>query len=85
MVGFEPDCLCLWLFFGITLGHTGIAERITYSGTLAKLPTKLNGDEIARVWRACEIARVTARRCGDNPLAADKKTQCKGYNEINEV
>lgn len=35
-------------FFGVTLGHAEIPERIAYAKAPAKLPTILNGDEIVR-------------------------------------
>jgi integrase/recombinase XerD len=42
----------LRFFFGITLGHAEIPERIAYARTPAKLPTILNGDEIVRFLEA---------------------------------
>ncbi|ACP22047.1 putative transposase number 1 for insertion sequence NGRIS-16 [Sinorhizobium fredii NGR234] len=42
----------LRFFFGVTLGHAEIPERIAYARTPAKLPTILNGDEIVRFLEA---------------------------------
>lgn len=41
----------LRLFFGVTLGHAGIPERIAYARTPATLPTVLNGDESCDFWK----------------------------------
>ncbi|MBX4893713.1 MULTISPECIES: site-specific integrase [Rhizobium] len=42
----------LRFFFGVTLGHAEIPERIAYARTPSKLPTILNGDEIVRFLEA---------------------------------
>ena len=48
----------LRFFFGITLGHAEIPERIAYARTPAKLPTILNGDEIVRFLEAVPSLRT---------------------------
>lgn len=48
----------LRFFFGITLGHGEIPERIAYARTPAKLPTILNGDEIVRFLEAVPSLRT---------------------------
>ncbi|MGO7273047.1 integrase [Rhizobium ruizarguesonis] len=48
----------LRFFFGITLGHGEIPERIAYARTPAKLPTILNGDEIVRFLEAVPSPRT---------------------------
>ncbi|MGZ2386130.1 hypothetical protein ACVIDN_007554 [Rhizobium brockwellii] len=45
-------------FFGVTLGHGEIPERIAYARTPAKLPTILNGDEIVRFLEAVPSLRT---------------------------
>lgn len=42
----------LRFFFGVTLGHNEIPERIAYARTPAKLPPILNSDEIVRFLEA---------------------------------
>lgn len=42
----------LRFFFGVTLGHDEIPERIAYARTPSKLPTILHGDEIVRFLEA---------------------------------
>jgi len=42
----------LRFFFGVTLGHAEIPERIPYARTPAKLPTIFNDDEIVRFLQA---------------------------------
>lgn len=46
----------LRFFFGVTLGHAEIPERIAYAP--AKLPTILNGDEIVRFLEAVPSLRT---------------------------
>ncbi|XKM41026.1 tyrosine-type recombinase/integrase (plasmid) [Rhizobium ruizarguesonis] len=48
----------LRFFFGVTLGHAEIPERIAYARTPAKLPTILNGDEIVRFLEAVPSLRT---------------------------
>ncbi|UWM74491.1 tyrosine-type recombinase/integrase [Rhizobium sp. WSM4643] len=48
----------LRFFFGVTLGHGEIPERIAYARTPAKLPTILNGDEIVRFLEAVPSLRT---------------------------
>lgn len=48
----------LRFFFGVTLGHAAIPERIAYARTPAKLPTILNGDEIVRFLEAVPSLRT---------------------------
>lgn len=48
----------LRFFFGVTLGHAEIPERITYARTPAKLPTILNSDEIVRFLEAVPSLRT---------------------------
>jgi site-specific recombinase XerD len=48
----------LRFFFGVTLGHAEIPERIAYARTPAKLPTVLNGDEIVRFLEAVPSLRT---------------------------
>lgn len=48
----------LRFFFGVTLGHAEIPERITYARTQAKLPTILNSDEIVRFLEAVPSLRT---------------------------
>ncbi|MGV4791625.1 tyrosine-type recombinase/integrase [Rhizobium sp. F40D2] len=48
----------LRFFFGVTLGHGEIPERISYARTPAKLPTILNGDEIVRFLEAVPSLRT---------------------------
>jgi integrase/recombinase XerD len=42
----------LRFFFGVTLGHDEIPERIAYARTPSRLPAILNGDEIVRLLEA---------------------------------
>ncbi|WP_337270142.1 tyrosine-type recombinase/integrase [Oryzifoliimicrobium ureilyticus] len=42
----------LRFFFGVTLGHDEILERIAYARTPSRLPAILNGDEIVRFLEA---------------------------------
>lgn len=48
----------LRFFFGVTLGHAEIPERIAYARTPAKLPTILNGDEVVRFLEAVPSLRT---------------------------
>lgn len=48
----------LRFFFGVTLGHAEIPERIAYARTPSKLPTILNGDEIVRFLEAVPSLRT---------------------------
>lgn len=48
----------LRFFFGVTLGHVEIPERIAYARTPAQLPTILNGDEIVRFLEAVPSLRA---------------------------
>jgi site-specific recombinase XerC len=48
----------LRFFFGVTLGHAEIPERIAYARTPAKLPTIRNGDEIVRFLEAVPSLRT---------------------------
>ncbi len=48
----------LRFFFGVTLGHAEIPERIAYARTPVKLPTILNGDEIVRFLEAVPSLRT---------------------------
>ncbi|WP_426232186.1 site-specific integrase [Pararhizobium sp. DWP3-4] len=48
----------LRFFFGITLGHAEIPERIAYARTPGKLPTILNGDDIVRFLEAVPSLRT---------------------------
>ncbi|MBY5728685.1 site-specific integrase, partial [Rhizobium leguminosarum] len=48
----------LRFFFGVTLGHAEIPERIAYARTPAKLATILNGDEIVRFLEAVPSLRT---------------------------
>jgi site-specific recombinase XerD len=48
----------LRFFFGVTLGHAEVPERIAYARTPAKLPTILNGDEIVRFLEAVPSLRT---------------------------
>jgi integrase/recombinase XerD len=48
----------LRFFFGVTLGHAEIPERIAYARTPAKLPAILNGDEIVRFLEAVPSLRT---------------------------
>ncbi|KAA9382315.1 tyrosine-type recombinase/integrase [Neorhizobium galegae] len=48
----------LRFFFGVTLGHAEIPERIAYARTPAKLPRILNGDEIVRFLEAVPSLRT---------------------------
>jgi len=48
----------LRFFFGVTLGHAEIPERIAYARTPAKLPTVLNDDEIVRFLEAVPSLRT---------------------------
>ncbi|NEJ03089.1 tyrosine-type recombinase/integrase [Rhizobium ruizarguesonis] len=48
----------LRFYFGVTLGHGEIPERIAYARTPAKLPTILNGDEIVRFLDAVPSLRT---------------------------
>lgn len=50
----------LRFFFGVTLGHDEIPERIAYSRTPSKLPTILNGDEIVRFLEAIPSLKTRA-------------------------
>lgn len=47
-------------FFGVTLGHAEIPERIAYARAPAKLPTILNGDEIVPFWKVPSLKTRTA-------------------------
>ncbi|MGF6177798.1 site-specific recombinase XerD [Ensifer sp. 4252] len=48
----------LRFFFGVTLGHAEIPERIAYARTPSKLPTILNGHEIVRLLEAVPSLRT---------------------------
>jgi site-specific recombinase XerD len=48
----------LRFFFGVTLGHAEIPERIAYARTPTKLPTILNGNEIVRFLEAVPSLRT---------------------------
>lgn len=50
----------LRFFFGVTLGHDEIPERIAYPRTPSKLPTILNGDEIVRFLEAIPSLKTRA-------------------------
>ena len=50
----------LRFFFGVTLGHDEIPERIAYPRTPCKLPTILNGDEIVRFLEAIPSLKTRA-------------------------
>lgn len=50
----------LRFFFGVTLGHDDIPERIAYPRTPSKLPTILNGDEIVRFLEAIPSLKTRA-------------------------
>src|ERR1043166_1038692 len=72
----------LRFFFGVTLGHAEIPERIAYARTPAKLPTILNGDEIVRFLEAVPSLRTrtaltTAYAAG---LRATETVSLKGAN-----
>ncbi|WP_234851709.1 site-specific integrase, partial [Sinorhizobium meliloti] len=74
----------LRFFFGVTLGHAAIPERIAYARTPAKLPTILNGDEIVRFLEAVPSLRtgLSGILCGgpvssvEEPLAKDDGELC---------
>ncbi|EJB01732.1 site-specific recombinase XerD [Rhizobium leguminosarum bv. trifolii WSM597] len=54
----DVRAFALRFFFGITLGHGEIPERIAYARTPAKLPTILSGDEIVRFLEAVPSLRT---------------------------
>ena len=45
--------VCVLRFYGVTLGHDAIPERISYAGEPSKLPVVLSADEVVRFLAAC--------------------------------
>ena len=41
----------LRFFYGVTLGHNEIPERIPYARNPRRLPEVLGGDEVVRFWK----------------------------------
>jgi integrase/recombinase XerD len=46
MASAQSDCLCAGFFYGVTLGHGTIPERIAYAREPRKLPVVLSADEV---------------------------------------
>ena len=52
MAGAEPDSCALRFFYGVTLGHDEIPERIAYARAPRTLPVVLSADEVVRFLEA---------------------------------
>ena len=67
--GFNVAVCALRFFYGVTLGHTAIVERIPYARKRRQLPVILSVDEVARFFAAVpnlkhRIALMTAYAAG---------------------
>ena len=52
MAGAEPDGVRTAVFYGVTLGHAEIPERIAYARPPRTLPVVLSADEVVRFLEA---------------------------------
>lgn len=72
----------LRFFFGVTLGHAEIPERIAYARLPAKLPTILNSDEIVRSLEAVPSlrSRTALTRAYAAGLRASEYPSAEAFN-----